>query len=190
MLDLWVLKSLLVRQQWPLLTLRRSNATKVGHLHRMSRTVPVELRPGDHLLQFRRPRQDLGKIMSQRSYLYRRYRRCKFQQQYPLLSENISDPSLYEDSWLTHQEIAISQLVNTLFQTSQGARIPPDIQQISTNFLENTKIRLFLCSTSAYKLRCCTALSAYRRMFFCPRFSIMDGPRQERTILQLLAGYI
>jgi len=60
----------------------------------------------------------------------------QLQQQYPLLSENISDPSLYEDSWLTHQEIAITQLVNTLFQTSQGTRIPPDVQQIRHELLE------------------------------------------------------
>jgi abnormal spindle-like microcephaly-associated protein len=60
----------------------------------------------------------------------------QLQQQYPLLSENISDPSLYEDSWLTHQEIAITQVVNTLFQTSQGVRIPPDIQQIRHELLE------------------------------------------------------
>src|ERR1700722_5495214 len=60
----------------------------------------------------------------------------QLQQQYPLLSENISDPSLYEDGWLTHQEIAITQLVNTLFQTAQGVRIPPDIQQIRHELLE------------------------------------------------------
>jgi abnormal spindle-like microcephaly-associated protein len=60
----------------------------------------------------------------------------QLRQQYPLLTENISDPSLYEDSWLTHQEIAITQLVNTLFQTSQGARIPPDIQQLRHELLE------------------------------------------------------
>ena len=60
----------------------------------------------------------------------------QLQRQYPLLAENISDPSLYEDSWLTHQEIAITQLVNALFQTSQGARIPPDIQQLRRELLE------------------------------------------------------
>ena len=59
----------------------------------------------------------------------------EIQQQYPLLSENISDPSLYEDSWLTHQEIAITQLVNTLFQTSQGEG-PPDAQRMRHELLE------------------------------------------------------
>jgi abnormal spindle-like microcephaly-associated protein len=58
------------------------------------------------------------------------------QQQYPLLSENISDPSLYEDSWLTHQEIAITQLVNSLFQTAQAATVPPDIQRLRHELLE------------------------------------------------------
>lgn len=34
---------------------------------------------------------------------------------YPLLTENISSPSMYEDNWLAHQEIVITQLVNRLF---------------------------------------------------------------------------
>ena len=59
----------------------------------------------------------------------------ELQHQYPLLSENILDPSLYEDSWLTHQEIAITQLVNTLFQTSQGSTVRPGAQQLRRELL-------------------------------------------------------
>jgi abnormal spindle-like microcephaly-associated protein len=40
-------------------------------------------------------------------------------QSYPLLSEDIENPSLYENNWLAHQEIAITQLVNKLFCSSK-----------------------------------------------------------------------
>ena len=41
--------------------------------------------------------------------------------QYPLLQDGIVDASMYEDSWLSHQEIAITQLINNLFTASKGA---------------------------------------------------------------------
>lgn len=41
-------------------------------------------------------------------------------QKYPLLTENISNPSMYEDNWLAHQEAAITQLVNSLFKQADG----------------------------------------------------------------------
>ena len=37
---------------------------------------------------------------------------------YPLLSEGVRDASMYEESWLTQQEVAITQLVNNLFHAS------------------------------------------------------------------------
>ena len=41
-------------------------------------------------------------------------------QKYPLLTEDISNPSMYEDNWLAHQEVAITQLVNNLFMQADG----------------------------------------------------------------------
>ncbi|PGH12939.1 hypothetical protein AJ80_06544 [Polytolypa hystricis UAMH7299] len=41
-------------------------------------------------------------------------------QRYPLLTEDISNPEMYEDNWLAHQEIAITQLVNNLFDSGHG----------------------------------------------------------------------
>ncbi|KAJ5688695.1 hypothetical protein N7462_003087 [Penicillium macrosclerotiorum] len=38
--------------------------------------------------------------------------------QFPILTENISKPALYEENWLSHQETVISQLVNALFECS------------------------------------------------------------------------
>ncbi|KAL9107653.1 MAG: hypothetical protein Q9227_007460 [Pyrenula ochraceoflavens] len=37
---------------------------------------------------------------------------------YPRIAEDIQNPSMYEDNWLSHQEIAITQLVNNLFSQS------------------------------------------------------------------------
>ncbi|KAF2121890.1 hypothetical protein BDV96DRAFT_639971 [Lophiotrema nucula] len=41
-------------------------------------------------------------------------------ERYPVLAEDLTRPELYEDHWLTYQEIAITQLLNTLF-TSAGS---------------------------------------------------------------------
>ena len=40
--------------------------------------------------------------------------------EFPLLTENISNPELYEDNWLTHQEILITQLLNGLFEQTDA----------------------------------------------------------------------
>ncbi|TQB75415.1 hypothetical protein MPDQ_003104 [Monascus purpureus] len=42
-------------------------------------------------------------------------------ERYPLLTEDISNPAMYEDNWLSHQEIAITQLVNQLFDYANGS---------------------------------------------------------------------
>ncbi|KAF7591945.1 hypothetical protein BBP40_000853 [Aspergillus hancockii] len=36
--------------------------------------------------------------------------------EYPLIQENITNPALYEDDWLSHQEVVITQLVNRLLE--------------------------------------------------------------------------
>ncbi|OAX85390.1 hypothetical protein ACJ72_00239 [Emergomyces africanus] len=41
-------------------------------------------------------------------------------QKFPLLNEDIPNPALYEENWLTHQEAAITQLVNGLFDSARG----------------------------------------------------------------------
>lgn len=41
-------------------------------------------------------------------------------QKYPLLTDDISNPIMYEDNWLSHQEVVITQLVNGLFDSACG----------------------------------------------------------------------
>jgi abnormal spindle-like microcephaly-associated protein len=41
-------------------------------------------------------------------------------QEYPMLTDNISKPALYEENWLSHQETVITQLVNALFECTNG----------------------------------------------------------------------
>ena len=54
--------------------------------------------------------------------------------QYPKLSENIKKPALYEDDWLSHQETVITQLINSLFEYSNG----------NSNFYDQSSLRLEL----------------------------------------------
>lgn len=41
--------------------------------------------------------------------------------QYPLLTDDIVNPSMYEDNWLSNQEVAITQLVNNLITGSKAS---------------------------------------------------------------------
>ncbi|OOF97279.1 hypothetical protein ASPCADRAFT_514260 [Aspergillus carbonarius ITEM 5010] len=38
------------------------------------------------------------------------------EKEYPVISDNVRNSALYEDNWLSHQEVAITQLVNELLQ--------------------------------------------------------------------------
>jgi abnormal spindle-like microcephaly-associated protein len=40
---------------------------------------------------------------------------------YPLLSEDFAQPELYDDGWLSHQEVAITETINELFNTTKTA---------------------------------------------------------------------
>lgn len=40
-------------------------------------------------------------------------------QQYPVLSENLAQPELYENDWLKHQEIALTALINQIFTSAE-----------------------------------------------------------------------
>ncbi|KAH8726636.1 hypothetical protein GQ44DRAFT_705276 [Phaeosphaeriaceae sp. PMI808] len=39
-------------------------------------------------------------------------------EKYPVLAENLNRPEMYEDNWLTYQEIAITQLINSVFDSA------------------------------------------------------------------------
>ena len=45
-------------------------------------------------------------------------------QLYPILSEGLERPELYEDHWLNHQETAIAQLINGIFDSCQRDEVP------------------------------------------------------------------
>ena len=56
-------------------------------------------------------------------------------QQYQVLSEDLAHPSLYEDHWLEHQEISLSQLLNDIFEPQSTFKEPPDSKSLRKNFL-------------------------------------------------------
>ncbi|KAL4937388.1 hypothetical protein BDV06DRAFT_232630 [Aspergillus oleicola] len=46
--------------------------------------------------------------------------------EYPVVSRNITNPAMYDDDWLSHQEVILTQLINELFgQTNNGAPDDP-----------------------------------------------------------------
>lgn len=55
---------------------------------------------------------------------------------YPVLAEDLASTSMYEDSWLNHQEIAITQLVNNLFASSSPTSCHADDGMFRIRLLE------------------------------------------------------
>ncbi|KAL4791421.1 hypothetical protein BDV19DRAFT_370604 [Aspergillus venezuelensis] len=46
--------------------------------------------------------------------------------EYPVVSNKITNPAMYDDDWLSHQEVILTQLINSLFgQTNNGAAEDP-----------------------------------------------------------------
>ena len=44
----------------------------------------------------------------------------QLREKYPVLEEDIARPEMYEDNWLTYQEVAITQLLNSMFESAQS----------------------------------------------------------------------
>ncbi|KIW87296.1 uncharacterized protein Z519_12199 [Cladophialophora bantiana CBS 173.52] len=55
---------------------------------------------------------------------------------YPIITDDIVDPAMYEDSWLSHQEIVIAQLVNNLFGASTRISSPVEDETLRLHLLE------------------------------------------------------
>ncbi|CAO2656166.1 Nn.00g049690.m01.CDS01 [Neocucurbitaria sp. VM-36] len=53
------------------------------------------------------------------------------QEKYPVLKEDLAQPELYEDNWLTYQEVAITQLLNSVFD---AASKDPNAEQSPEDF--------------------------------------------------------
>jgi abnormal spindle-like microcephaly-associated protein len=45
-------------------------------------------------------------------------KRPQAKEKYPVLEEDLARPELYEDNWLTYQEVAITQLLNSVFDSA------------------------------------------------------------------------
>lgn len=56
--------------------------------------------------------------------------------EYQLLTENISNPAMYEDDWLLHQEIVVTQLVNGLFDYTGGKSSSVDPESLRYELLK------------------------------------------------------
>lgn len=69
-------------------------------------------------------------------------------QKYPLLSEDIQNPSLYENNWLSHQEIAITQLVNNLLTTPMASDRIGDLYMTRSRLLNMYQDQSFVIMQS------------------------------------------
>lgn len=56
--------------------------------------------------------------------------------QYPRLVENTTKPSLYDDNWLLHQETVITQLANSLLESTIGGSTPCSLSTLRLEMLE------------------------------------------------------
>ncbi|EEP81784.1 predicted protein [Uncinocarpus reesii 1704] len=55
---------------------------------------------------------------------------------YPILDEDIPNPFMYEENWLAHQEIVITQLVNSLFNSAHQVASAGNPQDLRLEFLD------------------------------------------------------
>ncbi|KAG9784936.1 glutamine-dependent NAD(+) synthetase, partial [Aureobasidium melanogenum] len=55
---------------------------------------------------------------------------------YPLLTEDIAIPSMYEENWLSHQEISITQLVNNFFEAASPKQSSTEAGMLRIRLLE------------------------------------------------------
>ncbi|KAF1946518.1 hypothetical protein EJ02DRAFT_450605 [Clathrospora elynae] len=63
-------------------------------------------------------RQKTGSTASSIIMMHEVGKRPQSRETYPVLHEDLAQPELYEDNWLTYQEVAITQLLNSVFDSA------------------------------------------------------------------------
>jgi abnormal spindle-like microcephaly-associated protein len=67
-------------------------------------------------------------------------------EKYPVLQEDLTRPELYEEHWLTYQEVAITQLLNSLFDSSgsipEAEQNPQDLRAKMLSLYQDSSIPL------------------------------------------------
>ncbi|KAF1835375.1 calmodulin-binding protein-like protein Sha1 [Decorospora gaudefroyi] len=78
-------------------------------------------------------RQKTGSVASSITMLHEVGQRPQSREKYPVLHEDLAQPELYEDNWLTYQEVAITQLLNSVFdsasQDPNAEQSPQDLRK-------------------------------------------------------------
>jgi abnormal spindle-like microcephaly-associated protein len=54
---------------------------------------------------------------------------------YPVLSDDLGQPELYEDNWLQNQEVALTQLVNVVFEQAHESSASSDVTALRSRML-------------------------------------------------------
>lgn len=63
-------------------------------------------------------KQKTASVASSITMLHEVGERPQPREKYPVLCEDLAQPELYEDNWLTYQEVAITQLLNSVFDSA------------------------------------------------------------------------
>jgi len=107
--------------------LKEHNAAIRNAKPKVSRTRPVQQASSSPFhtdktppaaLRRRRPERTPANI--QMMHVVGKPQRQESREKYPVLEEDIARPEMYEDNWLTYQEVAITQLLNSMFESTQS----------------------------------------------------------------------
>ncbi|KAL5339118.1 hypothetical protein BJX70DRAFT_179189 [Aspergillus crustosus] len=60
----------------------------------------------------------------------------RLSQEYPLVPEKITNPAMYDDDWLSRQEVILSQLINGLFDHTNGGTLVDDPTRLRHELLQ------------------------------------------------------
>lgn len=109
--------------------LKEHNAAIKNAKPRISRTRPVQQASSSPFRTDKTPPAALRRQRAERAPLNIQMMHVvgKPQQQarekYPVLEEDIARPEMYEDNWLTYQEVAITQLLNSMFESANASPV-------------------------------------------------------------------
>ncbi|KAL1303147.1 hypothetical protein AAFC00_006578 [Neodothiora populina] len=92
---------------------------------------------------------------------------------YPVLADDLVQPELYEDNWLTHQEVTLTQLINSVFQKADAtSSLPHD----EPSKMRNKLLRLYQAPTT---------VNLYKRTKASLMYGALSMPKDTKDLPRL-----
>ncbi len=110
-----------------------------GSRVKTSQPMPVWTTPSDHISNIAKasePEVKFGESTIPSRFVIPRVSAQRIRDIYPVLEEDLANLSLYEDTWLNHQEVAMTQLINSLFGASAPVQSPVETEMLRIRLLE------------------------------------------------------